>query len=703
MISTIFTNELLQISTVDKKEFISIKTENTKYTLNAPEFEVNGEMAGGKDLYFTGFHSERKLRNSGTELNLEFAFTGSRHLKLIVHLRCFPGSPFVRYRYSLLSQTPAKLTKKYGRDNLIYTGLNLKQEDMNYTEIQFSQFDNIVHSYGPVFEEKNGSELEEGCSFPGPIFIVDHEKGSFLMAYEHGADYTEVFIEFKVRKNADRLYMNVKAVKGNYYTGEELNVRHPFTTPWFHIAAIDGNKNEMLRYYRQFFLKFIAENNESRKPYIFYNTWNAQERDKYYKGLPYLKNITYDHMISEIEIAYKMGIDVFAIDNGWFQGAGEWLPDAERFPDNLKLIKEKLNEYDMKLGLWFNPIMAVRASQIFQNHPEYMMKNEKGADWYMGTVWEKPDNYGMCLVSDFADYHITVMKKLYNEFGVTYFKWDGIYQFGCTSDQHKHGNSDNTIEERSDCYSFKMGLEMIRIVEELSLECPEVIVDYDITENKRFVGLGFLSVGKYFLINNGPYAEDFDFPYKPEVESNMVATKMESGANLFFFPGAARSRICRQGVKYDKFVPSSLFLAHFLPDAPVLSQMNSLCSLMLGPNGIWGELADLSEDDIKIFSETLQKYKRVRDSINESYPKTKGNIGTSPEIHEKINYDKSEGLICFFTVSKGTFTHITDTIETAKFCNVDGADSWEITPSGRLKITVTLEKNQARPVFVYGK
>jgi alpha-galactosidase len=181
----------------------------------------------------------------------------------------------------------------------------------------------------------------------------------------------------------------------------------------------------------------------------------------------------------------------------------------------------------------------------------------------------------------------------------------------------------------------------------------------------------------------------------------MVATKIESGANLFFFPGVARSRICRQGVKYDKFVSSILFLTHFLPDAPKFSQMNSLCSLMLGPNGIWGKLTDLSEDDIEIFNETLQKYKRVRDSINESYPKTKGFIGSSPEIHEKINYDKSEGLICFFTASKGTFTHITDTIDTSKFISVDGADSWEITSSCRLKITVTLEENQARPVFVY--
>jgi len=309
----------------------------------------------------------------------------------------------------------------------------------------------------------------------------------------------------------------------------------------------------------------------------------------------------------------------------------------------------------------------------------------------------------MCLVSDFSDYHISIMKKLYKEFGVTYFKWDGVNQFGCISELHKHGNGDNSMEERHDCYSFKMGLEMIRIVEELSKECPEAIVDFDVSEDNRFVGLGFLSVGKYFLVNNGPYAKDFDFPYKPEIKSSMLATNIEGGANLFFFPGVARSRICRQGVKYDSFIPSILFLSHFYPDAPELSQMNSLCSLMLGSNGIWGELADLSEEDINIFKETLQKYKRVRDSINESYPKTKGIIGSSPEIYEKINYNKSEGLLCFFTKAKGTFTHITELINSSKFTGVDGADAWEITSAGRLKVTVTLEEGQARPVFVFGK
>jgi alpha-galactosidase len=42
-------------------------------------------------------------------------------------------------------------------------------------------------------------------------------------------------------------------------------------------------------------------------------------------------------------------------------------------------------------------------------------------------------------------------------------------------------------------------------VEEVCKACPQAIFDFDITEGERFVGLGFLSAGKFFHMNNGPY------------------------------------------------------------------------------------------------------------------------------------------------------------------------------------------------------
>jgi len=42
--------------------------------------------------------------------------------------------------------------------------------------------------------------------------------------------------------------------------------------------------------FRAFVRKYMEVDGESRRPYLFYNTWNFQERNKWWKweGLPYL-------------------------------------------------------------------------------------------------------------------------------------------------------------------------------------------------------------------------------------------------------------------------------------------------------------------------------------------------------------------------------------------------------------------------------
>ena len=330
--------------------------------------------------------------------------------------------------------------------------------------------------------------------------------------------------------------------------------------------------------------------------------------------------------MDEIDVAHRLGIDVFVIDTGWFTKTGDWHVDRRRFPDGLKMVKERLDAYGMKLGLWLNPTLAAESSEIFLAHPEYAMTMD-GERHYQSSVWETEGSYEMCLVSGYADYFIKTMIRLYKELGVTYFKWDGVGQYGCNSPHHNHGTAKNSPQERHECFSYQIGLEMIRILKEVTRACPGIIVDFDVTEGGRFFGLGFLAVGKYFLINNGPYAKDFDLPEKMEPATNKVAANLWPYTNIFFFPGPARSRICRHGLKFDSFVPSVLFMTHYLPDPPQSSQHNSLASLMLGGNGIWGDLLSLSEEDIKFFSETLGKYKKVAEYVTRSYPKVKGFIG----------------------------------------------------------------------------
>ena len=66
-------------------------------------------------------------------------------------------------------------------------------------------------------------------------------------------------------------------------------------------------------------------------------------------------------------------------------------------------------------------------------------------------------------------------------------------------------------QERAEYYAFQR-LQISRIADKLAKACPEAIVDFDVTERRRAVGSSFLSSGRYFLINNGPYYENYDIP-----------------------------------------------------------------------------------------------------------------------------------------------------------------------------------------------
>ena len=159
------------------------------------------------------------------------------------------------------------------------------------------------------------------------------------------------------------------------------------------------------------------------------------------------------------------------------------------------------------------------------------------------------------------------------------------------------------------------------------------------TEGNRCVGLAFLASGKYFAVNNGPYFPDLDHPY------DWTASKYWS--NVFVYPGPARARVARTTLDFDRWIPSVLYLTHYLPDAPRTSQKINLASLVLGQNGIWGDLSALSPEDRAWFGEALAAYKHVRDAVTSAPPVRTGVRGGSPEIHEKISTEGAGALAVF--------------------------------------------------------
>jgi alpha-galactosidase len=565
------------------------------------------------------------------------------------------------------------------------------------TEFQFAQFIPHLHSYMPMLKPVTETEMRFGVSLPGPALIFGDtcsREQSLIFGYEHGAVYPDSYFEYRLeRDSSEKTTVKLLARKGNFFDGQPVGGKDIFTSVWFHLLMAEGDT--LLGHYRTFFERCITQYTESRKPYIFYNTWNYQERDRNLHGKSYLANMRLQRILAEIEIAHKIGIEVFVIDTGWFEKTGDWQVNLERFPDTLKTVSQKLFSYNMKMGLWINPIAAARSSKIISQHPEYRMSLDGKIP--CDPVWESEESYGVCLASPYWEYLAERLIAISREFGVTYFKWDGIGQSGCDSPLHNHGGGTNNPKERAECYGYLLGCRMIQTTEKLIEACPDVIIDFDITETGRFVGLGFLATGKYFLVNNGPYAKDFDIPRDYRFGQEKPVT-IDGWTNIFFYPGAARPRFCRTGIQYDPLVPANLFLTHYLPDGNSCARNNSLASLVLGGNGIWGPLTELTTEEITFWHDNLACYKKVREASASAAVKVTGRPGSSPEIYEKIDTAAGLGLISFFTGEPGTYTYITGPF--AKTPQVLNAKNHTWLQGGFLQLVIDLERDGAQTVFL---
>lgn len=679
-------NGLLKISLINSDKALweyTIRKTGKSFSFQAPEFEIDGKLVRTKMSSIQLTKSPVKLKNGVNEYSLEGNLSQIPDMMLRATFQVSDNNPIVRFRYELLSPSDHQLTKSTGHDQLNYLGVSLKGFPA-VKEIKFSEFNEMVHSFCLSERTIEENHFITNTRLMGPLLMASDDQNSFLVGYEHGSQAPDHFLEFNLKPDHS---ISLQAVKGNYYSGYQVNKNQSYQTIWFEAGAVAGDEDFLAKNYRSFVLHHMSQNTESRKPYIFYNTWNFQERNRNWYKKPYLADMTLDRMMQEIEVAHQMGIEVFVIDAGWFEKTGDWTPSLKRFPDGIKSISQKLKGNGMKLGLWFNPTVAAQTSNMLKNHRD-KVRTRNGNEGKPFPIWETEASYGMCLVSDYRDAFVDELIRLNKELGVTYFKWDAIGQYECDDPHHDHGSEMNSSQERLESYGFEISKSMTYVVDKLVQSCPEAIVDFDITEGTRAVGLGFLSAGKYFLINNGPYFFNYDIPFDRE----------NGQWNIFFYPGPARTWICRTPLTYDKWIPTSLFLTHYLPDDPYENQSIAVGSLILGQNGIWGDLPRISKEGVEFFAKTLGLYKQVRDDMTETSMIRDGAVGGSPEVYEKVNPETGKGAIVVFSSHAGTYRYISKTKVNQKHWETRDTEV-KLLPSGLVQVDVKLTTAEAKIIF----
>jgi alpha-galactosidase len=139
-----------------------------------------------------------------------------------------------------------------------------------------------------------------------------------------------------------------------------------YTTPWVYVAAADDGLDGLAASWHTW--QRSLPSHPVEQP-VLLNVWEA---------------IFFDHDLSRLqgiaERAARVGVERFVLDDGWFRhrrddtaGLGDWWVDESVWPDGLDPLVEHVRGLGMQFGLWFEPEMVNPESDLFREHPEWIL------------------------------------------------------------------------------------------------------------------------------------------------------------------------------------------------------------------------------------------------------------------------------------------------------------------------------------------
>jgi hypothetical protein len=329
-----------------------------------------------------------------------------------------------------------------------------------------------------------------------------------------------------------------------------------------------------------------------------------------------------ERVLQEIDLAARLNVDLFVLDDGWQDRFGDWNPDPRRYPDGLGWYVRAVRNYNMIPGLWLATLATDSDAVITRSHPEWLVREDSG----LPAVGRWGRNV-FCFASDYREYFIRKCKERIDE-GIRYFKWDGLDRQPCASPQHRHGTSADSPEERKWSAGYSIPLLAADAIRQLREYSSDVVVEVDVTEPYRSVGLAILSEGRYFWMNNGGSAYG-DY-------SSHRAKSMRSISNLW----------------HTLFPLTLLAYANYPHSVPPYSAWRgNVNSSLVGGWGFWGNLTLMDSADIARTGSLVALSKKVLREVSSLRPKVTGGVGASPEIYELANREKAVGQVVAFSGS----------------------------------------------------
>lgn len=196
----------------------------------------------------------------------------------------------------------------------------------------------------------------------------------------------------------------------------KLEPGETFQTPEAVMVYSCEGMGGMSRTFHKLYRSRLARGQWRDKPRpILINNWEATYFD-----------FTEDKLVAIAETARNDGVELFVLDDGWFgarsndcAGLGDWHANTDRLARGIPGLAERIDALGMKFGLWFEPEMVNKDSDLYRAHP----------DWIISTPDRRVSHGRNQYVLDFS--RPEVVDNIYNQMSailssakVSYIKWD---------------------------------------------------------------------------------------------------------------------------------------------------------------------------------------------------------------------------------------------------------------------------------------
>lgn len=377
---------------------------------------------------------------------------------------------------------------------------------------------------------------------------------------------------YKLRIDTDdseyhKFFAGINEENSAYLLKKDEVFRTPELALTYSTEGLSGTSRNFHRWARA---HKLAHGNIERK--ILLNSWEGVYFSINQEGM--------DQMMGDIA---RMGGELFVMDDGWFgdkyprnndsSSLGDWVIDSRKLPNGIAGLISDADKHGIKFGIWIEPEMANTASELYEKHPEWIIKAPQ-RDAVLGRG-------GTQVVLDLAnpavqDFVVKIVDDLMVNYpAIDYIKWDANMAI------MNHGSNYLTADNQSHMYiAYHRGFESV---------CQRIRAKYpDLTIQACASGGGRANYGIL------PYFDEF---WVSDNTDALQRVYMQWGTS-YFFPAIAMASHISAAPNHQTF--RTIPLKYRIDVA------------MSGRLGMEIQPKNMTEEEIALCKNAISEYKTIR-------------------------------------------------------------------------------------------